>query len=238
MQANKLYGVGLSAERLEEFASASGIGCGPIVADLPADGGLDGATVLAASLDDEHFGEILARGASTCIEIGSLDVPDVAALMRLAQSSSIFISLTTVSAYRFQLAFRVVQALAHWQPLGEERCYDMELALQEAISNAVVHGNLSVHSLENPSLNALERFSSEIAERLADPELANRRLKVAALLGEGEITIDVIDQGSGFKPGSRKSSVASGRGISLIETLVSGWELLDEGRRIRLRFDR
>jgi hypothetical protein len=48
----------------------------------------------------------------------------------------------------------------------------------------------------------------------------------------------VIDQGPGFVPGTRKSSVASGRGISLIETLVSGWELLDDGRRIRLRFDR
>ena len=74
--------------------------------------------------------------------------------------------------------------------------------------------------------------------RLADPELACQRLKVTALLGDGGIAIDVIDQGPGFVPGTRKSSVASGRGISLIETLVSGWELLDDGRRIRLRFDR
>jgi hypothetical protein len=110
--------------------------------------------------------------------------------------------------------------------------------LQEAISNAVIHGNLSVQSLENPSLTALERFSSEVESRLADPELACQRLKVAARLGDGGIAIDVIDQGPGFTPGTRKSSVASGRGISLIETLVSGWELLDDGRRIRLRFDR
>ena len=113
----------------------------------------------------------------------------------------------------------------------------MELALQEAISNAVIHGNLSVHSLQDPSLTALERFSSEVAEKLADPELANRRLKVAAQLDEAGIVIDVTDQGPGFVPGVRKSSVASGRGISLIETLVSGWELLDDGRRVRLRFD-
>ena len=113
----------------------------------------------------------------------------------------------------------------------------MELALQEAISNAVIHGNLSVQSLEDPSLSALARFSSEIEERLADPELANRRLKVAVQLGEGGTTVDVIDQGPGFTPGARKSSVASGRGISLIESIVSAWELLDDGRRIRLRFD-
>ena len=163
---------------------------------------------------------------------------DVAASLRLAQTSSIFVSLTTVSAYRFQLAHRIVQALDRRQPVGEERCYDMELALQEAISNAVIHGNLSVQSLENPSLTALERFSNEVEGRLADPELACQRLKVAALLGDGGIAIDVIDQGPGFTPGTRKSSIASGRGISLIETLVSGWELLDDGRRIRLRFDR
>ena len=238
MQANRLYGVGLSAKRLEEFASASGMGCGPVHAGLPADLKPDGAAVLAASLDDESFGEILGRGARICIEIGSLDVAGVAASLRLAQASSIFISLTTVSAYRFQLAHRIVQALAQRHPVGEERCYDMELALQEAISNAVIHGNLSVQSLENPSLSALERYSSEIENRLADPEMANRRLRVAVLLGENGITVDVIDQGPGFTPASRTSSVASGRGISLIKTLVSSWELLDDGRRIRLRFDR
>ena len=238
MQANTLYGVGLSAERLEEFASASAIGCGRAATGLPADWELDGAAVLAANLDDESFGEILSRGARTCIEIGGLAVADVAESLRLARTSSIFVSLTTVSAYRFQLAHRIVQALDRRQPVGEERCYDMELALQEAISNAVIHGNLSVHTLENPSLTALERFSNEVEGRLADPELACQRLKVAALLGDGGIAIDVIDQGPGFVPGTRKSSVASGRGISLIETLVSGWELLDDGRRIRLRFDR
>ena len=238
MQANTLYGVGLSAERLEEFASASAIGCGRAAAGLPADWELDGAAVLAANLDDEIFGEILGRGARICIEIGGLGVADVAASLRLAQASSIFVSLTTVSAYRLQLAHHVILALDLLQPIGEERCYDMELALQEAISNAVIHGNLSVQSLENPSLTALERFSSEVEGRLADPELASQRLKVAARLGDGGIAIDVIDQGPGFTPGARKSSVASGRGISLIETLVSGWELLDDGRRIRLRFDR
>ena len=60
MQANTLYGVGLSAERLEEFAAAAGTGCGPVVADLPADKELDGATVLAATLEDEGFAEIIS----------------------------------------------------------------------------------------------------------------------------------------------------------------------------------
>ena len=207
------------------------------MAVLPADEELDSAIVLAAVLDDEGFAEIISRGAVTCIEVGGLGVPDVAASLRLARSSSIFISLTTASAYRMQLAHRIVQAIARRRSLDEESSYDMELALQEAISNAVIHGNLSVSSLQDPSLTALERFSSEIAEKLANPELANRRLMVAALLDDAGVIIEVIDQGPGFMPGVRKSSVASGRGISLIETLVSGWELLDDGRRIRLRFD-
>jgi len=202
MQANTLYGVGLSTERLEEFASASAIGCGQAAAGLPADWELDGAAVLAANLSDESFGEILSRGARICIEIGGLGVGDVAASLRLAQSSSIFVSLTTVSAYRLQLPHRVVQALDPRQPTRGERGYDMELALQEAISNAVIHGNLSVQSLENPSLTALERFSCEVESRLADPELACQRLKVAARLGDSGIAIDVIDQGPGFTPGA------------------------------------
>jgi hypothetical protein len=237
MQATALYGVGLIGERLQEIAMAAGVGCRSVSADLPAEEKLDGAAVLAASLDDNMFGAILDRGAGICIEIGGLDVPDVAASVRLAQASSIFVSVTTASAYRLQLAHRIVHAIARRRPLEQDRCDDMELALQEAISNAVIHGNLSVHSLQDPSLTALERFSSEVAAKLADPELANRLLKVVALLNEAGIIIDVIDQGPGFVPGAKKSSVASGRGISLIETLVSGWELLDDGRRVRLRFD-
>jgi anti-sigma regulatory factor (Ser/Thr protein kinase) len=237
MQATALYGVGLTAERLEEIAMAAGAGCRSVSADLPAEERLDGAAVLVASLDDDRLGEILDRGAGICIEIGGLDVPDVAASVRLAQASSIFISLTTASAYRFQLAHRIVHAIARRRPLDQDRRDDMELALQEAISNAVIHGNLSVHSLQDASLTALERFSADVAERLADPDLANRRLKVSVLLEDGRIIIDVVDQGPGFSPGPRRATVASGRGISLIETLVSGWELLDEGRRVRLRID-
>jgi anti-sigma regulatory factor (Ser/Thr protein kinase) len=237
MQATALYGVGLTAERLEEIAMAAGAGCRSVSADLPAEERLDGAAVLVASLDDDRLGEILDRGAGICIEIGGLDVPDVAASVRLAQASSIFVSMTTASAYRLQLAHRIVHAIARRRPLEQDRCDDMELALQEAISNAVIHGNLSVHSLQDASLTALERFSAEVAERLTDPDLANRRLKVSVLLEESRITIDVVDQGPGFSPEPRRATVASGRGISLIETLVSGWELLDEGRRIRLRIE-
>ena len=238
MQANALYGVGLSAERLEEFASASAIGCGQAAAVLPGDWELDGAAVLAASLDDESFGEILGRGARTCIEIGGLGVADVAASLRLAQASSIFVCLTTVSAYRLQLAHRVTQALDRRRPIGEERCYDMELALQEAISNAVIHGNLAVSSLRGPTLAALDAFSCDLNERLADPTLANLRVGIAVSIDDAEIAIDVIDQGPGFVPKPRAPTTASGRGIGLIESLAAAWELLDDGRRVRMRFAR
>src|SRR4051794_41959457 len=99
MQATALYGVGLIAERLQEIAMAAGVGCRSISADLPAEERLDGAAVLAASLDDDMFGAILDRGAGICIEIGGLDIPGAAASVRLAPATLIFVFMTTPSAH-------------------------------------------------------------------------------------------------------------------------------------------
>src|SRR3954468_24242518 len=127
MQATALYGVGLIAERLQEIAMAAGVGCRSVSADLPAEEKLDGAAVLAASLDDDIVGAILARGAGICIEIGGLDIPDVAASVRLAQASSIFVSMTTASAYRLQLAHRIVHAIARRRPLVLQLSFRFQL---------------------------------------------------------------------------------------------------------------
>lgn len=193
--------------------------------------------MLAAGLDQACLNEVLT-GSGACIEVGSLDAPAAAECVRRAAGWTLFLSLTTASAYRLPVAHAVVAAIDGIMSLGQERCYDIELALQEAVSNAVIHGNLAVSSLRGPTLAALDAFSCDISERLADPALANLRVGIAVSIGDAEFTIEVIDEGPGFVPKPRAPTTASGRGIGLIESLAAGWELLDDGRRVRMRFAR
>ncbi|WP_051512419.1 ATP-binding protein [Skermanella stibiiresistens] len=235
-----LYGVGVTVRQLEEIAALGGrAGC-PVVVGLPGDGDppLGGAAVIAVGLDQESLQEIVRRGAGACVELGGLDPSDVADTVRRAQACTLLLSLTTATAYQLPVAYTVVEAVDRAVPQSRERRDDMELALQEAVSNAVIHGNLAVSSLRDPTLAALNAFSAQVSERLADPALANLRIQVAVTIRDEDITIDVTDQGSGFVPKPKAAATASGRGIGLIGTLCAAWQLLDDGRRIHMRFAR
>src|SRR5688500_11847308 len=115
MQATALYGVGLTTERLEEIAAAIGaparaVGCG-----LPAEGGigLGGAAVVAADLDEECLLDALGRGASAFIEADGMDKDGIAAALRQAAGSALYVSMTTATAYCLPLAQGVINAIDH-----------------------------------------------------------------------------------------------------------------------------
>lgn len=157
-------------------------------------------------------------------------------LVERAGAADLYINLTTATANELHLAGRVLTALADRHPLPDERRDDLELALHEAISNALVHGNLQVDGMKELSTGELERFSHELMLRLADPALAQRRVEVAVLLEAGTAVIDVADEGAGFIPVPQDGRGASGRGLDLIATIAESVELCDGGRRIRMRF--
>lgn len=165
-------------------------------------------------------------------------LPAVTAAVNRAGQAHLFASLSTATANAVHLAGRVMAAITARCSLTEAQRDDMELALHEAISNAVVHGNLQVAGMKGLNVDALDRFSHDLAERMADPAFAGRRVEVSCWLGADTLTVDVSDEGSGFEPAPRAGGDpdASGRGLDLITLLAQSVELLDHGRRIRMRF--
>lgn len=165
-------------------------------------------------------------------------LPAVTAAVGRAGQAHLFASLSTATANAVHLAGRVMAAVSARCSLTDAQRDDVELALHEAISNAVVHGNLQVAGMKGLNVDALDRFSHDLAERMADPAFAGRRVEVSCWLDPGTLTIDVTDEGSGFEPSARGpvSPDASGRGLDLITLLAQSVELLDHGRRIRMRF--
>jgi serine/threonine-protein kinase RsbW len=98
--------------------------------------------------------------------------------------------------------------------LSEEDLFDIKLCLQEALVNAVKHGN---------------KF---------DPSLA---VECSVEVSGGRLTIQVRDQGAGFDERAVPSPVhtenltkTSGRGVYLIKKLMDEVEFFDRGRGVKM----
>ncbi|MDQ2105886.1 ATP-binding protein [Azospirillum isscasi] len=230
-----LHGLGVPPDRLERLSAALGLpfwrpgspageGFGPSV------------LLLVGDVDAVEAPDFWRRPFGAWIEVAGLSDAQVVEAARRAVRADLFACVTTVAANRLHLAGRILNGLAALHPMPETQRDDMELALHEAISNAVVHGNLQVEGMKGLSVEALERFSHDLAARMADPAFAGRRIEVAAWLESAAAVVEVADEGTGFDRPERIDYGASGRGLDLIAAIVEELQLLDGGRRIRMRF--
>ncbi|MBP2228203.1 anti-sigma regulatory factor (Ser/Thr protein kinase) [Azospirillum agricola] len=234
-----LHGLAMAADRLARLSESLALplreepagGGGPVLAvmDGPAAAGDDAfwERPFAAWIEPEE------PGAAAPVTTLAAPLPT---LVARAGASDLYINLTTATANDLHLAGRVLTALTARRALPDGLRDDLELALHEAISNALVHGNLQVSGMKELSTAELERFSRDLVERLADPALAHRRVEVAVLVEGDAIVVEVADEGPGFVPAPQAGQGASGRGLDLIATIAETMELKDGGRRIRMRF--
>lgn len=99
------------------------------------------------------------------------------------------------------------------------------VALEEALVNAIVHGNLEVPSkLRERGDDSFERT---ITERRTQPPFRDRRAKLTATFRPGEATFVVADEGPGFDPTgvpdpTEPENLAKphGRGLLLMRTFM------------------
>jgi CheY-like chemotaxis protein/anti-sigma regulatory factor (Ser/Thr protein kinase) len=73
------------------------------------------------------------------------------------------------------------------------------IGLTELLLNAVEHGNLGISYEEKGRLREEERWSEEVAARLADPAYAGREVTVVYRRDDDEIRVRIQDQGDGFE---------------------------------------
>lgn len=115
------------------------------------------------------------------------------------------------------------------------------VAMTEAISNAIIHGNFGLPSSlkEEPAA-----FGKALAEKSADPAAVSRVVDIRVERCEDRCVWTVTDQGEGFdvkamlqelemdKPDA--DFVASGRGVAIMRAFVDEVAWGDGGRQIRL----
>lgn len=124
---------------------------------------------------------------------------------------------------------------------SESRDAKLVMALHEALTNSVVHGNLEVPSHLKETGD--DSFIRLLAERASDPRYAERVVDIYVDFDGVECTWTFTDQGPGFDYEAilaRLTSedpdllLASGRGILMMHSLMDRLEYDDGGRTVRL----
>lgn len=94
------------------------------------------------------------------------------------------------------------------------------LALEEALLNAVEHGNLELDSsLRSVDVTGADPYEALRLERMADPRFASRMVRIALTVAGDVATVEVSDEGRGIHPartGPAPAGEVAGRGMALI----------------------
>ena len=127
----------------------------------------------------------------------------------------------------------------------ESRSGKLMLALHEAITNAVVHGNLGISSALKEEANSA--FAEALARRASDPVFADREVDIVVEYAGDVCQWIITDQGDGFdveRVIARCTSddpeilLASGRGILMMKSFLDDVRFEMGGRRVILSLER
>lgn len=113
------------------------------------------------------------------------------------------------------------------------------LGLNEALTNAIVHGNLEVASALKEEPDGWERYESAIRSARQHPLRGTRTVELRFHLNSDKIRLEVEDRGHGFTPPSEHAErdpldmlMSSGRGITLIRHVMDEVEWNERGNSI------
>ena len=122
-----------------------------------------------------------------------------------------------------RIAHQMVSLMDFFDLSNPRQKAGMEVAVAEAVINAIDYGCLELKSCEkSPDLDSHKFYFDKRKERLNDPEYASREISVRFFLDKEKFYIQVKDPGRGVpaqisKP---KEILPYGRGIPLMRGLV------------------
>ena len=128
----------------------------------------------------------------------------------------------------------------HLPPWAQDERLRISMALEEALTNAICHGNLEVDS-KLKDQEDICAFENLVVERQDCEPFCQRRVRVQAQFSPEEIVFQINDEGPGFDVSSLPDPTApenimkpSGRGLLLIRTFMDEVTHNDTGNRITL----
>lgn len=156
----------------------------------------------------------------------------------MTRSHSHFV-LENDTALTQPLVVYLQESLSHVGLCDEADRTRVGVALEEALTNALFHGNLGLAS------DLRERDAATyyglVKERMRTPPYSDRRIHVATELGEDRAVFVVRDEGEGFDPSALPDPTdpanlerLSGRGILLMRTFMDEVAFNDVGNQVTM----
>jgi hypothetical protein len=196
--------------------------------------------VMTLRASDRELQTCLAHGARGYVEVESdLGLP-ATALRGLARPDRLHVSVTTASCFSMVMPPILGAEMINRGWLHPDRLHDLELCLHEAVSNAVVHGNLGIRNGPDGDRDAFDRFHREIHSRMATRDYARRRVSIDISNEMDHVLVAVTDEGEGYHPDNPDVApdAKSGRGLRILRELADAVDITAGGSRIAMMFKR
>lgn len=150
--------------------------------------------------------------------------------------------LTTKTAWSINLSSLAVRLALKTGLLPAKWSVDADVALREAVANAILHGNLAVPGLTSLSRN-LDEQDRIIGAGLENPQRGQKPVMVFWRSVSGVAIVHVLDDGDGFEtaldghsPISPGDEVISGRGHLIMKSCSRFQHWSRSGRTVSLGF--
>lgn len=240
---------GLSQESLDLFfqiyRDASGLEEAPSI--IPKNNPPEPICLVCDELPQAGFGDYGHQAVSAVCELAALDSLILSQINKTILDGGMALSITTRSAFNDGLGNAVCDWVAKGFSLPGAPWVSLKTAVQEAIANAVLHGNLEIGTELRDNLKTLDDFTNQVSMRLSDSQFGCRSISIFATLDDDQLRIRVLDQGSGMSPdvfvnsGQRKNiqqmNAPSGRGLHIIRNCTESVTLGASGRELEMVFD-
>ena len=205
---------------------------------------------------EEIAAEALRRGAASYVPKKMLDhdlVPTLRRILAVARADRVGMQLSTLVKFR-QIDFEmfndqefIPHIVAHLEETirqmgicDESQLVQVATALDEALVNAITHGNLEVSS-ELRDVENGRPFIQMIEQRRTIEPYRDRRIHINARTTQEEAVFVIRDEGPGFDPSSipdptdpANLAKVSGRGILLITAFMDQVTFNKEGNEITM----
>lgn len=204
--------------------------------------------ILPSQVGRDWLGSLIRLNCDTFVEcFPELDLEDLAPLVgkKSLPKHDLLVCLSTRSAYHLPVARKFVTSLRHRGLVGDGVASSVEMAVQEAFANSLIHGNLELATGGHLSMDRFKELGEETERRLgSDHHGARAIILTARRRKNGQVVISINDQGNGFSPPDAKATApvsrkdtTFGRGLPLIRSLCHSVNFLRDGRTIELTFD-
>jgi len=136
----------------------------------------------------------------------------------------------------------VVSAIMDQLRTAFSKTQPFEVALYEAIHNAIEHGNLAIPFVEKKALIESGRYDQTIASRRRLAPYVTRTVRIRLVITDDAVTFFVADEGDGFDwrawlpdPDTTEAATGvSGRGITIMRSVFDTVSYNDRGTEVIL----